>query len=60
MDREQNDELGGMVVKVDFHGLSPDVQLRSCGSDDQAAEKLDELAAPHFLPFRLRANIISR
>src|SRR5262245_15515895 len=26
-----------MVVNGDFHGLSPDAQLRNCGSDDQAA-----------------------
>jgi hypothetical protein len=61
IDGEQNDELGGMVVKVDFHGLSPDAQLRSCGSDDQAApEKLDELATLRVLPFRLEAYTLSR
>src|SRR5258708_30778267 len=33
-----------MVLNGDFNGLSPDAQLRSCGSDDQArsaAEKLE-------------------
>jgi len=37
IDRVQNDEQGGLVDKADFHGLSPDAQIRSCASEDQAA-----------------------